>query len=155
MSDRHDFQHWGNFGRIVPGTACVAASFVLSDRGRRFERLGPDTPEARMSFVSLARDAGTGTLYAGTQGAGVAVMEPSGANWRWMNDGFLDPAPIIAQLEVDPPAATSTPCSAATRPRPPRPGRARASIGCRAAATAGCRCAARRPSRRAARMRPG
>jgi photosystem II stability/assembly factor-like uncharacterized protein len=101
MSDRHDFQHWGNFGRVQPGTSVRGGVYVSPDRGRSFQRLGPDTPEARLPFVSLARDDKTGRLFAGSQGAGVAVMEPSGANWRWMNEGLLDPAPIVAQLEVD------------------------------------------------------
>jgi hypothetical protein len=101
MSDKHDFQHWGNFGRIRPGTSVRGGVYVSSDRGRSFQRLGPDTPEARMPFLSLARDDRAGRLYAGSQGAGVAVMEPSGAGWRWINQGFLDPAPIVAQLQVD------------------------------------------------------
>ena len=101
MSDKHDFQHWGNFGRIRPGSNLRGGVYLSPDRGRSFRRLGPDTPEAQMPFLSLARDDKTGLLYAGSQGAGVAVMEPSGANWRWINEGLLDPAPIVAQLEVD------------------------------------------------------
>ena len=102
MSLRHDFQRWGNYGRIVPKDS-YGGVFLVSERGRRFERLGPDTPEAKMSFICLAHDADSGTLYAGAQGAGVAAMDTSGANWRWVNDGFLDPAPIVLQLEVDHP----------------------------------------------------
>nr|WP_294516502.1 hypothetical protein [uncultured Rhodopila sp.] len=101
MSDKHDFQHWGNFGRIRPGNSLRGGVYLSPDRGRSFQRLGPDTPEAKMPFVSLARDDKAGRLYAGSQGAGVAAMAPSGADWRWMNEGFLDPAPIVAQLEVD------------------------------------------------------
>jgi photosystem II stability/assembly factor-like uncharacterized protein len=101
MSDKHDFQHWGNFGRVRPGANVRGGVYLSPDRGRSFQRLGPDTPEAHMPFLSLARDDTAGLLYAGSQGAGVAVMEPSGANWRWINEGFLDPAAIIAQLEVD------------------------------------------------------
>jgi hypothetical protein len=101
MSDKHDFQHWGNFGRIRPGTSLRGGVYLSPDRGRSFQRLGPDTPEAQMPFLSLARDDRSGLLYAGSQGAGVAVMQPSGADWRWINQGFPDPAAIIAQLEVD------------------------------------------------------
>jgi hypothetical protein len=101
LSDKHDFQHWGNFGRIRPGTSLRGGVYLSPDRGRSFRRLGPDTPEAQMPFLSLARDDAAGRLYAGSQGAGVAVMELSGAAWRWMNEGFLDPAPIVTQLEVD------------------------------------------------------
>ncbi len=101
MSDRHDFQHWGNFGRVRPGDGVRGGVYVSRDRGRGFQRLGPETPEARMPFVSLARDNRTGTVYAGSQGNGVVAMDASGENWRWMNDGFLDPQAIVAQLEVD------------------------------------------------------
>ena len=101
MSDRHDFQHWGNFGRVRTDGNLRGGVYLSPDRGRSFQRLGPDTPEARLPFVSLARDDKTGLIYAGSQGAGVAVMQPSGADWRWMNEGLLDPSPIVAQLEVD------------------------------------------------------
>ena len=102
MSDAHDFQHWGNFGRVRPGAGKSGGVYRMLERGRRFERVGPDTAEAKLPFVSLARDAQTGTIFAGSQGNGVAVMDASGANWQWMNDGILDPAAVISQLEVDP-----------------------------------------------------
>ena len=101
MSDRHDFQHWGNYGRIRPGDAARGGVYLSPDRGRSFQRLGPDTPEARLPFVSLARHEQTGMIYAGSQGNGVAAMDAGGGAWRWMNDGLLDPQPIVAQIEVD------------------------------------------------------
>ncbi len=101
MSDLHDFQHWGNFGRVLPNAAARGGVYISRDRGRSFLQFGPPTPEASMPFVSLARDDASGTIFAGSQGNGVAAMDASGENWRWINDGFLDPHAIVSQLEVD------------------------------------------------------
>jgi photosystem II stability/assembly factor-like uncharacterized protein len=102
FSDLHDFQHSGNYGRVTPGRGPAGGVYRSTDRGRSWTQFGPGTPQATMPFVSIAQDPTTGVIYAGSQGAGVAVMDASGNNWTWLNDGLLDPAAIIAQITVDP-----------------------------------------------------
>lgn len=102
FSDLHDFQHSGNYGRVQPSGGARGGIYRSDDRGHSWQRLGPDTPEATMPFVSLAADPGTGTIYAGAQGAGVAITDFAGRDWRWLNRGIHDPRPIVAELQVDP-----------------------------------------------------
>jgi photosystem II stability/assembly factor-like uncharacterized protein len=103
MSDLHDFQHWGNFGRVAVGSGIGGGVYISRDRGRSFTQLGPGTPQSCMPFVSLAQNPVTGTIYAGSQGNGVAIMDANGNNWQWFSTGILDPNAIISQLMVDAP----------------------------------------------------
>lgn len=119
----HDFPY-GSYGSVMPSghskgyqyPYVQGGVFFSEDRGRKWTRLTPQKGEFNRQFLSIAcraKDRNQYTLYAGSQGDGIAKSSDSGKNWQWFNNGIPNPTQtnkqgfsinqmIIPQIELDP-----------------------------------------------------
>lgn len=94
--NRHDFPL--NIDTPIHGEGGV---FVSDDRGHSWKRLTPESKTFNRQFLSVAYDPANKTLYAGTQGGGIARSKNDGKQWEYINAGLPDSELVIPQLEVD------------------------------------------------------
>jgi photosystem II stability/assembly factor-like uncharacterized protein len=99
---RHDFPL--NLNTPIHGEGGI---FVSQNRGKSWKRLTETNASFNRQFLSVAFDPIRHTLYAGSQGGGIARSSDSGKHWEWFNPGLPKGDLVIPQIEVSPKDGTA------------------------------------------------
>ncbi len=92
---QHDWPHGGAADLLLNGEGAIMESH---DHGLSWNKTTNE--KFNTQYLSLARDS-LGTLYAGTQGKGIARKKLAG-EWEWINQGLPIGDKIIPQIEINP-----------------------------------------------------